>query len=142
MTDPKHPSEPGAPELTRADQRFVARVADAWRAAPLSAERRVAFQARLDARIASRRAALPLRALAGAVAAAAAVWLVVAGLGSGERDGELRIARADDPRPVATESARAATAEEAILELSAEDDGEDESLPDDYAAIASLFLDS
>jgi hypothetical protein len=100
----------------------------------------VAFQAALDARIARGRRVLPLRALVGAAAAAAVVWLVVAGLRPGDR-GELRVARAGDPLPAAAASDRA-TAEEAILEWSAEDDAEDESLPDDYAAIADLFLDS
>ena len=53
----------------------------------------------------------------------------------------VRLSRASDPRP-AEAGARAAPAEEAILSLSAEDDAEDESLPEDYAAIADLFLDS
>jgi hypothetical protein len=140
MTDPQRTTDPDAQVLTRADARFIARVGDAYRARPPSAEQRVAFQAGLDARIARRRWVFRLRALAGAVAAAAAAWLVVAGLGSGDRSGELRIARAGDPRAVS--GSAGATAEEAILSLSAEDESEDESLPDDYAAIADLFLDS
>jgi hypothetical protein len=140
MSDSQRPRDPDAPVQTRAEERFVARVADAYRARPQSAQARVAFQARLDARIARRRTRLTLRALAGAVAAAAAAWVVVAGLGSGDRVAELRVARAGDPLPAG--SSRTATAEEAILSLSAEDEGEEESLPDDYAAIADLFLDS
>jgi hypothetical protein len=140
MTDTRPPADPDAPELARSEHRFVARVAGAYRARPQSPAERVAFQARLDARIARPRGVTPLRALAGAAAAAAAVWLVVAGLGSEEPAGELRVARAGDPVPAAA-SGRASAAE-AILSLSSEDDSEDEPLPDDYAAIADLFLDS
>jgi hypothetical protein len=140
MKDTQRTPDPDAPVLARAEQRFVAHVAEAYRASPQSVEQRVAFQARLDARIARRRILPRLRMLAGAAVAAAAAWLVVMGLGWDPR-GELRVARAGDPRPAAAESTRASAAE-AILSLSADEDDEDESLPDDYAAIADLFLDS
>ena len=137
MTDAKGPSDGEAAELTREEQRFVARVADAYRAPPLSAARRAAFHAQLDTRIARPRSARLFPALAGALGAAALAWLVLAGPGSEFRnvEEEPRTARVAAPAPAAV-----ATAEEAILALSADEEIEDESLPEEYVAIASLFL--
>jgi hypothetical protein len=131
MTHSKEPSDGEAAELTREEQRFVARVADVYHTPPLSPSRRVAFQTQLDARIARRGGARLFPALAGALGAAALTWLVLVGLGSptDKLEGE-------------PPTARAATAEEAILALSADEEIEDESLPEEYVAIASLFLDS
>ena len=119
MTDPRD-------EMTPEERRFVARVAGAYQAPPRSPARSAAFDRVLEERLSRPRAPRWIPALAGAVAAAAIAWLAV-GVGL-------------DGAP--TETAQVATAEEAILALSADEESEEEALPEEYVAIASLFLDS
>jgi hypothetical protein len=119
MTDPRD-------ELTPEERRFVARVAGAYQAPPGPPSRAAAFDRVLEERLARPRAARWIPALAGAAAAAAIAWIAV-GVGL-------------DRAP--TETAQVATAEEAILALSADEESEEEELPEEYVAIASLFLGS
>jgi hypothetical protein len=117
-------------ELTPHQRRFLARVVDAYQAPRRSPERSAAFQREVEARIARARVPRWVPALAGAVATAAIAWLAV-GIGlergaSVPREGEERVA----------------TAEEAILALSTDEESSDEALPDDYVAIANVFLGS
>lgn len=108
--------------LSREDAALVRRIADATQAAPLSAARRVAFNAALEARLARRRRPEPLRALAG-VATALVVWLVVA---------------TSVPTTPPTPDLSPEDALLALLEL--EPAGADTALPDEYRAIASVLL--
>ena len=117
MSDPKD-------ELTPEQRRFVARVAGAYRAPERSRARSEAFQREVESRAARPRAARWLPAFAGALAAAAIAWLAIA------------VGRA----PIPSEPTQIATAEEAILALSADEESRDEALPEEYAAIASVFL--
>ena len=120
MNDPRD-------ELTPDEQRFVTRVAGAYQAPQRSPARSAAFQRTLEERVARPRAARWLPAFAGAIAVAVLAWLAI-GVGI-------------EPS-MPGEQARIATAEEAILALSADEESEEEALPEEYVAIASLFLGS
>jgi ferric-dicitrate binding protein FerR (iron transport regulator) len=117
MNDPRD-------ELTDEQQRFVARVAGAYQAPPRSPGQSAAFQRAIEARVARRRVERWLPALAGALAAAAIAWLAI-GVGR---------------EPTPGEEAQIASAEEAILALSADEESDEEALPEEYLAIASVFL--
>jgi hypothetical protein len=118
MSDPED-------ELTPDERRFVARVAGAYQAPSRSPAQSAAFQQELDARLAHPRAGRWLPAFAGVLAAAALAWLAIG------------VGREQAPR----EQAQVVTAEEAILGLSADAPSDEEALPEEYVAIASLFLD-
>jgi len=128
VTEERRPADRAlAPE----DAEFVRRLADAYAPRPATPQERVAFRASLDRRIerAPRRPWLPV--LGGVVAAGLALALVVGQTG---------------PAPAPDGSLADTTPEEALLALAtvsadafAEAAG-DEDLPDDYEAIASLFL--
>ena len=117
MNDPRD-------ELTDEEQRFVARVAGAYQAPPRSPAQSAALQRAIEARVARRSVERWLPALAGALVAAAIAWLAI-GVG----------------RETPSEEAQIASAEEAILALSADEESDEEALPEEYLAIASVFLD-
>ena len=128
-------------ELTSEDARFIERVGEAYTPTKPGASQRAEFRQALDGRIAARerpRFTLPLAGFAAATAAVA-LWLYLPG--------------ATDPSPVVqpqlVAEAEATSDEieetvdsvdEALFTLTASED-RDTSLPDDYAAIASLLLD-
>jgi ferric-dicitrate binding protein FerR (iron transport regulator) len=119
MSDPQD-------DLTPEQRRFVARVTSAYQAPPRSPEQSAAFQREIEARLARPSTARWWPAFAGALAAAAIAWLAIA------------VGRA----PAPSAPAQIATAEEAILALSADEESEEDELPEEYVAIASLFLGS
>lgn len=155
MSD-RHDTVEDRDALRPEDESLVRRVAEAWRAPEQTPAERVAFQRRLDARLAKQTrgpSARWLRPLAGAAVLAAGIALaLLAVTGRGVRDAgtiataPVPVAPAPSPAP-ATDSARG----EAIYALATEDDdtedaaaasaGSLEALPDDYVAIASLFVD-
>lgn len=129
--------------LTPEEEAFVRRVAH-WSEPPPSGARRAAFAAGIGERLARRRA----RGTRGLVAAAAAAAALLAwswiGLPrpAGEPDrGVPAVARGSAAEGTAAAGA-AETPEETILALTSagDDAGEDAALPEDYAAIAGLFL--
>ena len=112
------------PELNGEQRRWIERVSRAYRAGPMPAARRSAFSAALEERL-QRPDRRPLWGALGAaaVAALAALWLGV---------------------PGAPESAGPGV-ESALRELSLaadpwREEGLDDSLPEEYLAIESLFL--
>lgn len=130
------PTTPERPDLTPEEERFVRRVADVYQSPPLSPARRVAFGRALEERVAraQRRRGGPAL-VAGAVVAASAL-LLFAVMRSPEGEPAPRVALGETAGAGAT-----ATPEEAILALATESVADrDASLPDDYAAIESLFL--
>ena len=139
------PTEHKLPE--RADAEFVKRLADHYAPSPLSPGQRAAWDTALAARLEKRRRAALLPGLATAALATALVF------GLGGWFGFDRDAPAVRPAPgvsaTATRtlvvSAEDSAAEplgdwEYLLALQPADDEEDGQLPDDYAAIASIFL--
>ena len=145
--------------LSPGDARFVEKLAEAYAPERLTAEERIAFNAALEARLQERRRSARLvPALAGAVAAAAVAWLLLPGATPppSEPRASAVVAGADAPVPMQA----GATEAGAALELGAfdavdwelelldsdtllDDDGgaAEDLLPDDYLAIASVFLD-
>ncbi|MDJ0850856.1 MAG: hypothetical protein QNK04_20995 [Myxococcota bacterium] len=131
-------------ELAPDDARFVERLAASYEPEPLTADERVAFTAALEARLEQRRRATRLLpALAGAMAVAVAAWLVVP-------------RASDSPAPPGSvETLAAAPDFEAELGagqwglellgsdtlLEDEEETAGDPLPEDYLAIASVFLD-
>lgn len=159
MTDPqRQQSPPGAdvPELSPADARLVSRIEESYRAPERLPAARVAFQDALDARLARGRGGLVAAGRARAFAGVAAVgalgvlaWAIFAGLGAGDALEPDRNVAQRSSTPVVVAMAESggiepanfeATPEEALLALS--EDGTESlgELPDDYEAIASLFL--
>ena len=114
------------PELTGEQRHWIERISRAYRAGPMPAARRAAFDAALEERL-ERRGRRPLWGPLGAVAAAAlaALWLGIPGAPEISGPGvetefrELLLATGDDG-------------------LS---DEAEEPLPDEYLAIESFFLD-
>ena len=150
--------------LSPDDARFVEKLAETYAPERLTAEERIAFNAALEARLQERRRSARLvPALAGAVAAAAAAWLLLPGATPppSEPRATAVVAGADASVPLeAGAMAAGATEAGAALELGAfdavdwelelldsdtlldDDEGSAEDLlPDDYLAIASVFLD-
>jgi hypothetical protein len=105
------------------DAALVRRIADSYRPAEPSPAARVAFRARIDARI--RRRAVQ-RWVAGAATVAAALALV--------------LLHGSPPEPGTTSTEADAAADAALLALALPADSEEESLPADYQAIEDLFL--
>ncbi len=123
--------------LSAEEEAFVRRLAGAWAPPERRPEQRLAFQAKLDARLRGRRGRLASgwMLVATAAAAAVALWMrteAVEPLVSGTL-GEA----AEDL------SGSAVTPEEAILAfvVEPEEAEPEEALPADYEAIASVFLD-
>jgi hypothetical protein len=124
------------------DEEFAERLAASFSPAPLSPARRAAFDAALAERLEQRRRSrllLPALAAAAGAAVAALAWLAAPGAfdpAATERGG------ADD---VVAETSAALRWELELLDLNALTEADDpdraERLPDDYAAIAGLFLD-
>lgn len=124
------------PGLDRDEQAFVRRVAELYTAPETSASRRVAFNARLEERLARRQRWSWRPALASAVAAVALAVLAVGRLGGPAVSPGTGAAG----RPPAV-AADAETPERALLALAAEGaPDQEEELPEDYLAIESLFL--
>lgn len=131
----------------RVDAEFVKRLADHYAPSPLSPGQRAAWDAALTARLEKRRRAAVLPGLATAALAAALVFGLGGWFGLETDDPSVR----PDPGVSAT-AARApvvASQESAsdllddweyLLAFQPADDEEDGQLPDDYAAIASVFL--
>ncbi len=142
-------------ELAPGEAQFVEKLADAYAPEPLTAEERVAFTAALEARLERRRRTRRLvPALAGALAVAAVAWLAIPG------------PPAPTARPAAGPSLAASAGdieagleaaqwgldllgsdtllEDGLLEPGLLEPGLDaagDPLPDEYLAIASVFLD-
>lgn len=118
-----------------ADERaFAARLAELWQPSSLTPAGRAAFDAGLEAKLAARRrrrTALP--ALAALTAAAALAWVL------------LPAAPADRPGGPAPVGPTASWEYELIYDsadtVGSGEPGSSEMLPDDYRAIASVFLD-
>ena len=118
-----------------ADERaFAARLAELWQPRAHTPVSRAAFDAALEAKLAARRrrrAALP--ALAAVTAAAALAWVL------------LPAAPPDRPAGAAPVGSTASWEYELIYDsadtVGSEESGSSEMLPDDYMAIASVFLD-
>jgi hypothetical protein len=127
--------------LRAEDEKFAERLAASFSPAPLSPARRAAFDAALATRLEQRRRSrlLPALAAAAVAAAAALAWLAAPGAFDPAATGG---GGADD---VVAETSAAVRWELELLDLNAltdVDDADDaERLPDDYAAIAGLFLD-
>lgn len=133
---PRPPTDGERPVLEREDARLVARVRDAWSPEPLGTVERAAFDARLHERIARRRHRLGLWPALGAglVAASLAALLLV----------REETSRPPAPLPVAAGEPRPAAPAWAASLLYGDDDelgADDDTLPAEHAAIASVFLD-
>jgi hypothetical protein len=137
MTGPHDEQAPLGPE----DAAFVERLTEEFAPGTLGSARRTAFDAALEERITHQRPRwLAVPVLAGATLAALGAWLLLP-------------ARFEPPAPsspgssaVVAETRTAAEWEDELLDAMAfgeieESDSIDE-LPDDYAAIAAVFLDS
>jgi type II secretory pathway component PulM len=127
------------PELTREDEEFVKRVAASYAPPPMAPAERAAFDEALLGRIRQGHPARRRLVLAGlpaaAAAALAAVWLLFLSPGTE------RLAPSEETVPAL--SARA-WEEELFLEggsFEAEQLDESDLLPEEYIAIASVFMD-
>ena len=131
----------------RTDAEFVKRLADHYAPSPLSPSRRAAWDTALAARLEKRRRAMVLPGLATAALATALVF----GLGGWfglERDdpsvGSAPVVSATAARALVVPAQDSASDLpddwEYLLAFQPADDEEDGQLPDDYAAIASIFL--
>ena len=127
--------------LRAEDEEFAERLAASFSPPPLSPAQRAAFDETLAAQLERRRSRLVLPALAGAAVAVAAVLAWLAAPGAFDPAATER-GRADD---VVAEASAGARWELELLDLNSladADDAEDaERLPDDYVAIADIFLD-
>jgi hypothetical protein len=134
-------SDPEQTGASEADAGFIRRLAELSQAPKADAARRVAFQAELDRRLARRPRRFVLPALAGALATAAVLVLSLRSDVVQPAEAERRAGIAAKVSRIAPAQPSAATSVEALLALASEGDGAtDASLPDEYIAIASLFL--
>jgi len=125
--------------LTADEEALVRRVADAFAPPPRTAAQRVAFQARLEERLEtqgrSRRWVWGLAALAAAALAAVVLPMVL----GRKAEGPLQTTIASGSGPAATGAETAQ--EDAILAIVVDSEvASDATLPEDYQAIASVFL--
>jgi hypothetical protein len=123
------------PSLTHEEEAFVRKLAGAYVAPELSPPERAAFHAGLERRITRRRTAVLWRPVfAGTAVAVALAVIVFARAGT--------VAPPSAQTPAATNGVAASTtAENVILALATESADEREvELPDDYLAIAGVFL--
>ena len=134
----------GVPDmLTPADASLVEQISELTRAPEMTPARRVAFHRALDEKLAERSTRFAWPAVGALVAASAAVLLWIR-LEPGPMLQEAAPSRSE-PAVAAIEkpSEPAADAVEALLYLTSDDAAEqreDGSLPEDYAAIESIFL--
>lgn len=133
------------PEQT--DAEFVKRLADHYAPSPLSPSQRAAWDTALAARLETRRRAVVLPGLATASLAAALVFGLGGWFGFDRDDPSVRLApgvSATQTRTLVVSAEDSASDLpddwEYLLALQPADDEEDGQLPDDYAAIASIFL--
>ena len=125
----------------RTDAEFVKRLADHYAPSPLSPGQRAAWDTALATRLEKGRRAVVLPGLATAALAAALVFGLGGWFGLDRDDPGLSATAARAPVVSAEDSAAdLLDAWEYLLALQPADDGEDGLLPDDYAAIASVFL--
>ena len=133
------------------DAEFVTRLADHYAPPPLSPGQRAAWHARLAARLETRRPrrVVFISGLATAAAAVALVFSLGGWFGFESGDPPVRpapVVSATQTRTLvvsAEDSVSDLTDDwEYLLALQPADDEEDGQLPDDYAAIASIFLES
>lgn len=127
------------PENDRDDARLVERVRDAWSPAPLTPARRAAFDAGLERRLERRRRRLGRWPALGAGLAAASLAALLLVRSETTPPAPAPIAAtepmAEDTTLLAADLLYSST--EDVGELEADDAG----LPDEYAAIAGVFLD-
>lgn len=127
-------------DLSGEDQQFVERLASHFAPPLMTVAQRVAFDKALDTRLAMRqRQKMFVPAFATVAVAAAVVWLSVSGLFTSLPAG------GGKPETLVAEARTEAQWEYELLSLNAPIDSapqdEPELLPDDYRAIASVFLD-
>jgi hypothetical protein len=149
MTDPQRPKHPPSTDdakLALDDAQLVSRIEQHYRVPERAPAQRVAFQQALDERLARDRSGLGWSAALAGFAGVAALCLVAWGV-----LGSLESAPAPDAAgtsivqqaPTALDSMAPTsdvTPEEALLALSEGATETLDELPDDYQAIASLFL--
>jgi hypothetical protein len=139
LDDENVPRQDDERRLASDDDAFVRRVADAYTPPPRTAAQRVAFQAKLEERLQAEGRSRSWMWGAAAVATAAAAFLLI----SGALDSQIEepapqgTMAASEPLPTGHEQAQ----EEAILAIVIDPDARSEDvLPEDYQAIASVFL--
>ncbi len=117
--------------LSDEDRAFVERIASVYKRAPMSPERAIEFDERLEQRLERRQ--LPWLVPSGALAAVAtvglAIWLALPG--------------SESPQHMSLEPVAGSeiSLEDGLLSLtSGSEIDRDSSLPEDYRAIASLFM--
>ena len=137
MTGPNDGQAPLGPE----DAAFVERLTEAFAPGPLGTAERAAFDAALEERITRRRSRwLGVPILAGATLVALGAWLLL--------PTEFGPSAPSLPGPAAVVAATQTEAEwedellDAMLFGEIEESDAVDELPDDYAAIATVFLDS
>jgi hypothetical protein len=134
-------SDPEQTEPSAGEAEFIRRLAELSQAPKADAARRVTFQVELDRRLARRPRRFVLPALAGALATAAVLALSLRPDVVQPVEAERSAGIAVEVSRIARVQPRGATSVEALLALASEgDDTTDPSLPDEYTAIASLFL--
>ena len=123
------------------DAEFVKRLADHYAPSPLSPSRRAAWDTALAARLEKRRRAMVLPGLATAALATALVFGLGGWFGFDRDDPAVSATAARTLGVPAQDSASDLLDDwEYLLAFQPADDEEDGLLPDDYAAIASIFL--
>jgi hypothetical protein len=138
-------SNPDAVDLNPEDRAFVDRLSNAYAAPEMSPARRVAFRKQLDRRTTAPRGAKGLRwVTAGLVATLAAVLLLTSTSNPPSSENVPAQVALEDGVIVAPDATlQETTPEEALFSLAFESQFDEASdLPDDYEAIASLFLGS
>jgi hypothetical protein len=114
--------------LSPEDEAFVRRIAESYAPAPLTPNRRAAFDAELELRLARDRWRLAPWAAAVLVAGTAALLVIT------------RLPATPQPSTIAADAADTEADEEFVLALAGgSSDDFDRSLPTDYQAIASLL---
>lgn len=127
------------PELEPRDEAFVRRLSEVYSLPRMSASRRVAFQAALEARLHRRRRSFwkPLGAMTAAVAAVGLFVVVQRGTDAG---GSAATGAGANPAPT-TVAMLGSTPEQTILDIATVSyEGRENDLPADYEAIDNLFL--
>ena len=131
----------------RTDAEFVKRLADHYAPSPLSPGQRAVWDTALAARLEKRRRAMVLPGLATAALAAALVfglggWFGLERSGPSVRSAPVVSATQTRTLDVSAEDSASDLLDdwEYLLAFQPADDEEDGQLPDDYAAIASIFL--
>ncbi len=139
LDDENVPRQDDELRLASDDEAFVRRVADAYAPSPRTAAQRVAFQAKLEERLqAEGRSRSWMWGVAAVATAAAAFFLLSEALDSQiEEPSPQQAIAISKPLPTGHEEAQ----EDAILAIVIDPDAtSEEVLPEDYQAIASVFL--